>query len=238
MPSDHHVHYLVKDKHLLAQYLSCNLLPRKYHFYVTFWIPPEKDAVSVDAKMLLTYACHRTKSQNHRKRKAGEATVRYLRLGRMGLLIATAGVSPFFEREDWSDVRERPVCFGGYSIGVHRPSGKVSVRLHREGHNRLKKIILKLSCRRSLCWWEKQIWAFPFIPTAGVRDGVFSLLKHLNQCRKLFRKQPVEWKNCVRKKFTPAPAFLETPGEITELLRYEAKAAGKKKSPSTRKGKT
>lgn len=215
--------YLIKSKTALAQYLACNLLPKGYHFYVASWIPEGKDPLTVDAKLILSYHTHVPKEKAYRRRKAGLSTVKYVRCGRLALLLATKGDSPFFQREAWKDVRDNPICFGGYSVGVNRQSGKVSVRLHREAQNELKRFILEWACKRDLAWWEAWVKAFPFLPFAGVRDNLFALIRFLNENRKSFRLPPVEWRECVRKEFKPEVVYLETPPEILELLRWETK---------------
>jgi hypothetical protein len=215
--------YLVKSKHHLAQYLACNALPKGYLFYATSWIPEGKDPLLVDAKLMLLYSTHLEKTKVARRKKAGHANVKYLRLGRLCLLIATRGASPFFEREAWKDARENPICFGGYSISCGKTCGTVSVRLHREAQKRLKMFILRWGHKRRREWWEKWIWRFPFLPFAGVRDNVFALIRFLNANRKSFRQEPIEWKECVRKKFASVTVWEESPREIVELLRWETK---------------
>lgn len=212
--------YLVKSKHHLAQYLACNALPKGYVFYSMSWIPDGKDPLTVDAKLMLTYSTTMSKSKAYRRKKAGIATVKYLRLGRLCVLLATRGESPFFDKEGWSDCRENPICFGGYSIALRE--GKVSVRLHREAQRRLKKFILNWSNKRSREWWERWIWRFPFLAFRGVQDNVYSLVKMLNANRKSFRLEPVD-KGCIRRTYTPDAIWLESPREIVELIRWEEK---------------
>lgn len=214
--------YLVRSPRHLVQLLATNMLPKQYHFYSTFWIPPEKDPVLVDAKLILKYECHWPKEKMYRLRKGGRATVRYFRCGQLAILIATKGKSEFFTAESWKDVRDNPIHVAGYSLGVNRQTEKVSVRLHREAQRKLKRQFTERAAW-DLKWWEKSIRAFPFLPFAGVRDNLFTLLRHLNECRKLLRLPPVEWRDCVRKEFTPEPVFLETPPEIEQLLQYETK---------------
>jgi hypothetical protein len=215
------VRYLVKSPAHVVQYLACNLLPKGYLFYSTSWIPEGKDTALVDAKLLLAYDCHFAKEKVYRRKKAGHAAVKYLRCGQLCILLATKGRSPFFDREDWKDVRDNPIHVAGYSLSVNRQTGKVSARLHREAQRYLKREFTVLASS-DLRECEAKIKSFPFLPFAGVRDNLFSLIRHLNECRRLLRKAPVEWKRCVRKEFTPEPVFLETPKEIEDLLRYEA----------------
>ena len=212
--------YLIRSTRHLAQYLACNLLPDGYWFISTAVVPEGKDPVLIDAKLALLYSAHLPKEKQYRRSKAGHAKVKYVRCGRLCLLLATKGESPFFEREKWFDVRERNVSFGGYAIGVNRQSGKVCVRLHRETVNRLKRLCLEWATRRDVTEWEGWFWNLPFLPFEGVRDDVFSVVRFLNACRKDMRHPPVEWRRCVRKRFTPEPVFLDSPPELLELLRW------------------
>lgn len=215
--------YLIRSPRHLVQFIACNLAPRGYRFYSTFVIPDGKDVVAVDAKLTLLHQTHLSKERQYRRSKAGYAKVKYVRCGRLCLLIATKGTSTFFEREAWADLRERSLAVGGYAISVHRESEKVSVRLHRETVNRLKRFCLEWATKRDVRWWEDWFWHLPLLPFAGVRDDVFSVLRFLNASRKDFRQPPVEWRRCVRKRFTPEPVFLDSPPELLELLRWEAK---------------
>ncbi len=216
------VQYIIKSPDAMVRYLACNLLTKKYVFYSTSWIPDNnKDPLIIDARLLMLYDAHLSKEKQYRRSKAGFAKVKYLRCGQLCIIIATKGRSSFFNREAWKDIREAPLHLEGYSISVNRQTEKVSVRLHPEAQRRLKREFTELA-KETLSACETTVREFPFLPFAGVRDGLFSLIRHLNECRRLLKKAPVDWKRCVRKKFTPEPVFIETPKEIADLLRYEA----------------
>ena len=214
--------YLVKTKAQLAQYRACNALRTGYVFYATSYIPLDKDPLLVDAKLMLAYTTFIDKTKVARRKKAGHASVKYLRLGRLCVLLATKGNSPFFQREAWKDARDNPITFGGYSISARRDDS-VSVRLHREATRRFKTFILRWGHKRSREWWERWIWRFPFLPFKGLRDDLFALIRFLNENRKSFRGEPVDWKVCVRKKFASERVWEESPREIVELLRWETR---------------
>lgn len=216
------VQYLVKSPRHLTQYLACNLLNRGYHFVSTAWIPEGTDLGMVDAKLLFAYDAHLSKERQYRRHKAGHAKVRYLRCGQLIVLCATKGRSPFFEREAWFDVRDKALHVAGYALRADRQTGKVSVRLHKEAQRHLRRQFLERAAW-DVRWWEERIRAFPFLSFAGVRDGLFALIKDLNASRKLLRKPPIDWRRCVKKTFTPEPVFLDTPKEIAELVEWERK---------------
>jgi hypothetical protein len=214
--------YLVRSPRALVQYLAGNLLPKGYHFYVATWLPEHTDPVLVDAKLTVLYECHLPKEKQYRRRKAGRASVKYVRCGRLCMVLATRGRSPFFEREAFADARERPIHVAGYSLSVNRDTGKVSVRVHREAQRKIRQQFTERAAW-SLDWWERAIRDFPFAAYAGVRDQLFAELRHLNACRKNLRLPPIEWRNCVRKKFKVEPVFLDSPPELLDLLRHETR---------------
>ncbi len=216
------VQYLLKSERHLAQYLACNLLSKGYVFYATSWIPEGKDPLLTDAKLLLLYESYLSKERQYRRSKAGFAKVRYLRCGRLVVIMATKGKSAFFQREDWAKITDKPLHVAGYKLSVNGGTGKVSVRIHDEARRKLRREWME-DARGDLRWWEERIWNFEFLPFAGVRDGLFALIRDLNISRKHFRKPPIDWRRCVRKKFTPVPVFLDSPPEILEVLEYHRK---------------
>lgn len=211
--------YLLKSPRHLVQYIATNLLPKKYVFYSTSWLPDGTDAALVDAKLLLKYDAHLSKEQQYRRSKAGFAKVKYLRCGQLLMLFATKGNSPFFEQENFKKITKEPLHIAGYALKADDQTGKVSVRLHKEAQRQLRREWLD-DVKQDARWWESKIREFPFLPFSGVRDGLFALIRDLNESRKLLRKPPIDWKRCVRKKFTPEPVFDETPKEIVQLLEY------------------
>jgi hypothetical protein len=224
--------YLATGKRQLIQYLACNLLPKGYVFYTTFMIPKDKDAELIDAKLITKYNTWMHKQKAYRLHKGGQAIVKYVRLGNLGVLLATRGESAFFKDETgYKDARDYPIVLFGYSISINRETGKVSVRLHRETQRRLKKFLMTWGNRRSREWWEAWIRKFPFSSYAGVRDNLFSLIRFLNDNRKSFKQLPVEWKRCVRKKIKPVVCLRESSPELLQLLQwcYSQEAAAKRK---------
>ncbi len=217
--------YLIASKHLLVEYLATKLLTKGYYFYTIFSIPKDKDPLLVDAKLILTYSTHLPKYTVAKRKKAGIASVKYMRVGHLALLIATKGTSDYFAKEKWVDIREKPLCVGGYSLSVARTGnkntfGKVSVRLHRENQRRLKRFILRWAIRRDRVWWENFIRNLRYLPFRGVQDSVFALIKFLNVNRGSFRKDKIDYKICRRTKIKPSKIFLRSPQEILDLLTF------------------
>jgi hypothetical protein len=217
--------YLITSKHSLIRYLACNAFPKGYIFYTTSWIPEGKDPVLVDAKLILKHECHLPKQKQYRRRKANIATVKYIRHENLCVLLATHGKGQFFQVEgEIKDAREVPFSYGGYSVSVNRESGKVSVRIHREAMKTLKSFVMEHGHKMPLDYWQSWIRNIPFLPFAGVRDGVFSLLKLLNKNRQSFKKAPLDWRDCVRKNIKGQTTILsESPPELLELLQWQSR---------------
>lgn len=186
------------------------------------WLSEDADTLLVDANLILSYGCHLSKVRMFRRRKAGLASVRYVRCGRLALLLATDGQSAFFEREVWRDAVTDPLALAGYSLRVNKDTGKVSCRIHRKAQKQVRRHFLE-NVRQDVRWWEATIKAFPFLAFAGVRDNLFHELRELNYARKLLRLPPIDWRRCVKKKFKVEKVFLDTPPEIADLIRYETK---------------
>lgn len=214
--------YLLRSPRHLTQYLACNLMPRGYRYYSMRWLSEEADAIIVDANLSLAYGCHLSKVRMFRRRKAGLASVRYVRCGRLCILLATKGTSEFFSREEWRDAVTDPMCVAGYSLRIDKDTGKVSCRIHRKAQKRVRKDFLE-NVKQDVRWWEAKLRAFPFMAFAGVRDNLFHELRELNHARKLLRLPPIDWRRCVRKKFKVEPVFLPSPPELLELLAWHEK---------------
>ncbi len=210
--------YLVKDIHGLVQLISSNYFTQGYYFYTTGRIPEGKDPELIDVKLILKYQTHTARSKNHRRRKAGLACVKYLRCGRIFVLLATHGKSPVFQQENLRDARSSPLVLWGYSIGVNPETLKVTTKVHRDTMRRLEKRILERAMWSEKSW-KAFFWRFPFRPYAGVRTSVFTLLRNLNQARKAFRLKPIAWRSCVRKKMKSVPAYVPTSPEVLDCLR-------------------
>lgn len=116
-----------------VQQLAVAYVARKYFFYVTGWVPQRLTAAEHDERMLAKFDVARSKwSRYRRKQRRGPdgfplANVQYLRYRNFWVLLSTAGHHRFFDehsrtnvrggKRQYVDVREQPICFGGYSIG-------------------------------------------------------------------------------------------------------------------------
>jgi hypothetical protein len=129
-----------------------------------------------------------------------------MRHERFFVLMATGGVSPFFEQESGviRDCRREPFKYGGYSISSK--GGRVSVRIEREQYNVLKAAFLEYALRRSPERLEGMVSTLPFEPYAPVRRQLLSLVRAMNKARKAAGLKPLSY-SCVRLKRDFARTF-------------------------------
>lgn len=217
--------YLIASRDGVVKYIACNLMPKGYIFYTTFMIPEDKDPELVDAKIILKYNTHLDKFTRARRKKGGVAAVKYVRWDRLGILLATKGESPFFTEEgDVRNASDNPLVIAGYSISVNPQTFKVSVRIHREAMKELKRLVMEWGFKKDRAWWDN--WfkrGLPFLPFKGVQDGAYALLRLLNENRKSFKQNTLDWKDCIRRKFPVVPMLEPSSKELLDLLRcYKA----------------
>jgi len=186
-----------------VQFLSCNLLPHGYWFYVTGWIPEGKDAQQIDMKLMRKYGAGLGRSARARRKQLGYANVRYVRHGQFFVLLATHGKHNFFEEEKDSvrDIRRVPLQFGGYSISCRRGGrtrdGKPDSRWHshveidRRHFRRLKAYFLEQAAHQSRKRMAMEFYQLPFEPYAPVRRQMLRLLRSVNGVRKRAAKEPI-----------------------------------------------
>lgn len=179
-----------------VQQVAVSYVANKYWFYVAGAVPEGKDLAAVDAKFIKLYELSISKYVRCRRRKAGEAGVQYIRLGRFFLILATHGEHLFFVREKTMirDVRRCPIKVGGYAIGYR--SGRVSVRIEKTEYRWVKDAFVK----RSLNAKERLEAAFaklPYEPYGPVRSQLLAVLRAVNRRRSAAGLPPIEH-SCVR----------------------------------------
>jgi len=173
-----------------VQQVAVAYVRQGYWFYVAGEIPPHKDPARVDAKLIARYGIDVSKWTRARRKRAGLANVQYLRYGQCYLLLATHGHHPFFELEGGQikDVREHPIWFRGYSIGIGHARGTgephVSVRMDPEAYRQWKARLVDMAVHRTVEELVAEFRAIPFEPYAPVRDQLRGLLRAVNRRRK------------------------------------------------------
>jgi len=179
-----------------VQQVAVSYVANKYWFFVAGAVPAGKDASALDAKFVKLYDLSISKYVRCRRRKAGEAGVQYIRLGRFFLIMATHGEHLFFvrERSMIRDVRRCPIKVGGYAIGYR--GGRVCVRIEKTEYRLVKDAFV----RRALNAKERLEAAFsklPYEPYGPVRSQLLAVLRAVNRRRSVGGLPPLE-RSCVR----------------------------------------
>jgi len=181
-----------------VQQVAVSYLPNGYHHFVLGRIPQRKDPRAVDRKLIERYDIAVSKWTGYRRKRAGQASIQYLRFERTFLLLATNGSHHFFEDEAnviRNAARGQPIHFAGYSIGYY--NGKASVRLSLPTYRQVRGELLRLSIRIDASALEHQIRRLPFEPYAPVCRQLYSIVRAVNRMRKTAGLDLVDWK-CVR----------------------------------------
>ncbi len=190
----------------LVNYVIC----RGYHWYVTGWIPAGKDPQSVDRKIIEKYELEISRATRWRRKKAGKANVRYLRLGQFFVLFCTRGEHSFWTEEEYrhlrhlpwrerqgsqiKSIRKHPLRFGGYSISF-RPDGqqargnsKIEYRVHvRIDDKPFKDLLAEFehwSTRMTNESLITRLNRLPYLGYAPVRSQLAKLLRMINRRRR------------------------------------------------------
>ncbi|MAY73894.1 MAG: hypothetical protein CMJ31_04065 [Phycisphaerae bacterium] len=179
-----------------VQQLAVAYIARGYFFYTAGHIPPGKDPMYIDRKLLDKYGVEMSRWQRARRRLVGRASIQYLRYGSFWLLIATHGKHEFFERERSviRDVRREPIAFAGYSIGYRRGidrSWHVSVRIHPNEFRWLKQFMVQFARNATREEVEQEFGRLRFEPYAPVVRQLFSVLRAVNKARAELNLEPV-----------------------------------------------
>lgn len=193
---------VVTSREALVQVVATNLFTAGYRYYVVGRIPDDKDPRLVDEKLKQKYGLGLSRWQRARRKRAGSANVRYLRHGRLFVMLATEGRHRWFEEEHWliRDARRVPLKIAGYAIslcGGESPNGRsryrVRVRLRRSTYNDLKAYFLDLATHRSAENLRSELWALPFEPYSGVRRQILTIVRAVNRERKRAGFEPVPY---------------------------------------------
>ena len=180
------------------QQLAVSYVARGHWFYVTGKVPAGKDPRAVDEKLVARYGAGLSRFERCRRKRAGLASVRYIRFGPTFVLVATQGEHRFFEEETRiRDMRKVPIKVGGYAVS--HLAGRVSVRIEREAWKLLRAYYVEEATRRPVEWFVWEFWRWPFEPWAPVRRQTFTILNQVNKARKM-AGLPLVPTTCVRLK--------------------------------------
>lgn len=172
-----------------VQQLAVAYLAHGYWFYVTGVVPPGKDPLAVDRKIIDQYGIDVSKYTRCRRKRAGLANVQYLRHDRSFVILATHGEHPFFaaEANQIRDARRQPVPFHGYSIGFrrscHAATSHASVRIAQMHYRKLKRRFEEMALDLEVEEFCRELRALEFEPYAPVRDQLRAILRAINRRR-------------------------------------------------------
>ena len=176
--------YVAASPEGFVQHLAVGYVAHGHWFYVQGSVPERKDPKDVDRKLIERYGIDISRAERSRRKRAGRASVQYLRLRRDFILVATHGQNRFFEEEAMSmrDCRRKPIQFCGHSIS-HR-GGHASVRIEQMEYRQLKAHFLELACHRGARWLGEEFRALPHVRFAPVRQQILAIWKAVNRERK------------------------------------------------------
>jgi hypothetical protein len=164
------------------QQLAVCYVGRGYWYYVSGFVPTDKDPRDIDAKLIKRYDIAMSKWTRFRRKQAGLAGIQYLRFRRYFLLLATEGSHRFYEDEpNVCDVRRVPITFSGYSVSSR--CGRPHVRIAREEYLQIKAYFTEVACRLSVERLQAELSSLPFEPYAPIRSQYLALVRAVNHCR-------------------------------------------------------
>ena len=183
--------YLTYSISGLIQQTAVCYVQRGYWFYVLGHIPKDKNPLEVDQKFLEKYQIGISKDQRYRRKKAGIASIQYIRYQNTFLLLATEGNHPLFEEEKTAlrDARTAPIRVFGYSICWQ--NDRVFVSLDQRSFTKLRKEFLELALRLKPHTLAAKFWAIRFEPYRQVYHQIKSIWKTVNLKRKTAGLPPV-----------------------------------------------
>jgi hypothetical protein len=165
------------------QQLAVCYVGRGYWFYVTGFVPLGKDPECVDKKLIERYGIDISKWSRARRKRAGSASVQYIRFRRFFVLLATHGNHRFFADEgpNIKDARKAPITFSGYSVSCRE--GRPHVRIAKQEFLGIKAHFLDLARRHPAERIQRELAALPFEPYAPIRSQYLGIIRAVNRIR-------------------------------------------------------
>ena len=187
------------------------------HFFYVSGLHPDPDSErnqrrtnpksleECDRNIVEKFAIEMTRWERSRRRKAGRASVHYLRVGRMFVIVATKGEHRFFEEHkgQFSDVRRTAIRFGGYAVRhtccQSDKSWHTLVRLEQWTYKRLKANFELSACKKSKQQLEKEIRRIYFQCYGPVIEQLRCIVRAVNRKRKAAGITPID-ASCIRRR--------------------------------------
>ena len=182
--------YEAKSVGGFVQQLAVGYVAHGCRFYVTGRVPASKRK-RVDEKLIKRYGVNTSRAERSRRKKAGRATVHYLRFEDFFVLVSTHGVGRFMEDESkvMRDFSREPLKCFGYSIAFR--NGHASVRIELEELKREKAYFSELATHRRVESVMAALAHIPYERYAPVRGQLLEILREVNRVRKQAGFEPV-----------------------------------------------
>jgi len=154
----------------------------RYFRYAVRSIPEGKDLQPLDRKLMDTYGVTSCRMRRLRQRRAGHASVQYVRYRSTFILMATEGAHATFSRIRSFDVRVAPLHIGShYTIGCS--GDRVSVRIARSTWKKVEAYHVACALREHEVV-EAKLRGLSFYRFPGVVAQIKQLTAAINQRRK------------------------------------------------------
>lgn len=175
------------------QQLAVSYVSHGYVFYVLGRVPSGKDPTKIDAKLMERYGIEMSKWSRARQKRAGRASIQYLRHADRFVLLATHGEHPFFAEEAASirDCRRVPVKLFGYAVSAKH--GHAHVRIALEEFRLLKARVLENAMHRTAESLTNFFHSLPYEPYAPVRRQLVQLVQLANRTRRKAGYEELPW---------------------------------------------
>lgn len=135
--------YITDSLGVFLRKIAFDYLRFGYARYVLRTIPEGKDLEKVDRKILKAYGVTFHHATRARRRKNGLGNVVYIRFGHRFILMASNGSHEAFDKLDCKDLKNHPLLFDGYSVGVKR--GKPCIMIPQKRFKPLRKKLLAVA---------------------------------------------------------------------------------------------
>ena len=198
------------EAHTLREFLSKLSFYLRYGYfrYAVREIPIGKDLPKVDEKILSNYEVTYQHMKRTRRKEKGLANVIYLRFNHTFILMATSGIHRVFDTIVSYDVRNSPLYFSGYSVGIKDRKPHVIIEPKRFKQIQKKAHAIALHNPGRVTTYLRNMSPFRF---AGVNDQRWKLFLEINKRRKVARIERLKWdevKRIFQGGYASRPAFI------------------------------
>jgi hypothetical protein len=152
-----------------------------YFRYALRTIPQGKDLGAIDRKLIALYGVTSCRTKRLRQRRAGFASIQYVRFGHTFILMATEGEHSEFSKVRSFDVRRAPLHYRSYTVGYK--GDRVSVRISKQVWKKVETYHLTYAIgdKEKI---EQKLLSLPYYRFPGVTAQIKKLSSAINQRRK------------------------------------------------------